>query len=102
MFEFSVVEADAIEATDIAKFAVGKSIDFLNEYVFYAFLTEIKFADERVARAKWVFVGHLDAGNDKVNLLLVERRKTYIVFDKEFMASVLVVVLVVGVVDDAL
>ena len=49
MFEATVVEADAIEATDIAKFAVGKSIDFLNEYVFYAFLTEIKFADERVA-----------------------------------------------------
>ena len=56
MFEATVVEADAVETSDVAEFAVGKSIDFLNEYVFYAFLTEIKFADEGIARAKRKFV----------------------------------------------
>ena len=49
MFEATVVEADAIETANVAKFAVGKSIDFLNEYVFDTFLTKIEFADEGIA-----------------------------------------------------
>jgi hypothetical protein len=41
-----VVEANAVETSDIAEFAIRETIDFLNEYVFYALLAEVKFADE--------------------------------------------------------
>ena len=56
MFEATVIEANAVEASDVAEFTVGQAIDFLNEYVFDAFLTEVQFADKGVARTKWVFV----------------------------------------------
>jgi hypothetical protein len=51
-----MVEANAVETSDVAEFAVRKAIDFLNEYVFDAFLTEVKFANERVTRTEWVFI----------------------------------------------
>jgi hypothetical protein len=46
MFETAMVEANAVETADIAEFAIRETIDFLNEYVFYALLAEVKFADE--------------------------------------------------------
>ena len=51
-----MVEANAVETSDVAKFSVRKAIDFLNEYVFDTFLAEVEFADEGVARTEWVFV----------------------------------------------
>ena len=97
-----MVEANAVEAADVAEFAIRETIDFLMEDVFYAFLAEIEFADKGIAWTEREFVGHLDTGNYEVDLLIVKSGETDIVFDEKLVASVLVVVLVVGVVDDAL
>jgi hypothetical protein len=56
MFEATVIEANAVETSDVAEFSVRKAIDFLNEYVFDTFLAEVEFANERVTRTEWVFV----------------------------------------------
>ena len=97
-----MVEANAVETADIAEFAIRKAIDFLSENVFKTFLMKIEFANEGVARAKREFICHFDTSHNEVDLLFVKCGKTDVVLDEKLVASMLVIVLVVGVVDDAL
>ena len=97
-----MVEANAVEASDVAQFAVGEAIDFLNEYIFYSLLAEVEFANKGVSRMEREFVWHFDTSNYEIDLLVVEGSETDVVFDKKLMTSMLVIVLIISIIDDAL
>ena len=75
---------------------------FLGEDVFYAFLLEFEFGNELVAALQRCLELHVEACHYGVCTLFVEFGEAHSVGEQELMACVLDVVLVVGVVDNAL
>lgn len=83
-------------------FHVGKTEDVLIKYVFDAFFLEIELGDKLIAAFKWGLEGHIEAGYYGVDAFGVELGETDAGSRQKFVTGVLYVVLVVGVVYDAL
>ena len=100
--EVSVLEADGVHAGTDAELAVGLASYVLVEYVADVFPDEAQGAEELVAAAQGGFVVYADAGDDEVRACVVECGEADAVGLEVLVSGVFEVVLVVGVVDDAL
>ena len=84
------------------QFFVTSTVDVLQKDVFQSFLAKIKGADKFIAAAKRHLEIHRHTRHYSIKSLLVHRCKVHPMGMQEFMAGMLGVMLIVGIVDNAL
>lgn len=98
----AVDEADRLDGGADNGLVVGQAEDVLNEDVFDALLAQGKARHETVAAAQRRFERHLQTRHDGIRALLVQGGEVDALGTQKLVACMLDVVLVVGIVHDAL
>ena len=84
------------------QFFVGNTVDVLQENVFQSFLTKVKGTDKLITAAERHLEIHRHTRHYSIKSLLVHLCKVHPMGMQEFMAGMLGVMLIVGIVDNAL
>ena len=100
--ELAVDEAHGVHLGAHAQLEVGQAEDVLHEDVAQAVFLEPQLADVFVAAAQWCLELHGEPGHYCVGASVVQLGEADAVGEQELVAAVLEVVLVGGVVDNAL
>ena len=100
--ETTIDDADGFNLGTNHDFVVGLAEDVLHENVLDTVFLYPKFGDEFVATFEWNLKLHGESCHDTVNASLMKFGETDVVGKEKFVTCMFDVMLIVGVVDDAL